>query len=320
MIKHDSKLPLTRGLHPMVAIPVIALFSIGSMIVFSQIALLLINRLYGIDQQEFEFLIQQPQINEVGIWSLYIFQALSIPIGGFIVGPLLYILLLEKHPIKNVFSTMGINGTSIILTGVIVISFIMVIVVVLRWNMGISLPEFMEGFERWAQQKEEEAAHLVRNLTVMPTFGHFMVAMLVIAILPAIGEELVFRGMIQNKLYAGIGNIHWAIWITGILFSAIHFQFYGFFPRMLLGVLFGYMYYWSGNLWIPILAHFINNGLSIIALYLNQRGMLDYDLEHPPVVPVSTFIISLILSIGLIWYFYQYHVKLLPKNTFKENN
>jgi uncharacterized protein len=319
MTKFDNKLPLTGGMFPWIAIPVIVLFSIGSMILFSQIALLLINFLFGLSHAEFFFMIHQQTLNENMVWALFLFQAFSA-LGGFIVGPLLFIHLLEKHPLENVFSKKGITGTSIMITVLIVLAFMVVNALVLRWNMGIELPEFMEGFERWAQQKEDEAARLTRNLTLMPTVEHLLVAFLVIAILPSIGEELLFRGLIQNKLYAGIGNIHWAIWISGILFSAIHFQFYGFFPRILLGVLFGYLYYWSGNLWIPILAHFINNGFTILALYFSQQGILDYDLEQPPDVPLSSFLLFLAISIALIWYFYRYYHRKSMEKEINEGN
>ena len=133
-----------------------------------------------------------------------------------------------------------------------------------------------------------------------------LVAMLVIAVLPAIGEELVFRGLIQNELYRGTKNIHVAIWVAAILFSAIHFQFFGFVPRLLLGALFGYLYYWSRNLWIPILAHFVNNGLSVLVMYFYQRGSFEYDLENPESVPLNAVIISGVVTIGLLYYLYQY--------------
>jgi uncharacterized protein len=320
MTKFDKNFPLTSGLNPWIAIPVIVLFSIGSMIIFSQVSLVFIRMLFGFTQSEFYFLIYQQTINEDIVWALFLFQAFSAT-GGFIIGPLLYIHLLEKHPLEHVFSKSGMYWTPVLLTIMIVLAFMVVNALVLRWNMELEFPEFMRGFERWAQQKEDEAAQLTRNLTAMDTVQHLLVALLVIAVLPAIGEELLFRGLIQNKVYAAIGNLHLAVWLTGILFSAIHLQFFGFFPRMLLGVLFGYLYVWSGNLWIPILAHFINNGFTLIVLYLNQRGMLDYDLDHPPDVPLPSFLLFLGISIALSWYFFNfYHRKNIDKRSVNSEN
>src|SRR5690606_9164914 len=107
-----------------------------------------------------------------------------------------------------------------------------------------------------------------------------VLAFVVVVVLPAIGEEIVFRGMIQNDFYRATRNAHLSIWITAILFSAIHLQFYGFFPRMFLGALFGYLYFWSGNLWMPVLAHFVNNGFTLISLYLYDKVVIPIVVDN----------------------------------------
>src|SRR5690606_4911795 len=137
--------------------------------------------------------------------------------------------------------------------------------------------------------------------------GELMFALVIIAILPAVGEEIVFRGLIQNELLRGTRNVHVAIWVAAILFSTIHFQFYGFVPRLLLGALFGYLYYWSGNLMLAILAHFVNNGVSVVALYLYQQGKFAFDIESQEAAPPQMVIISTILTAGLLYYFYIYY-------------
>src|SRR5690554_5832087 len=108
-------------------------------------------------------------------------------------------------------------------------------------------------------------------MTRFDNAGDFILALIVIGLIPAVGEELLFRGLVQNQIGAITKNIHVAIWLAAFLFSTFHFQFYGFVPRMFLGVLFGYLYYWSGNLFIAMLAHFINNGLTLILLYMYQQ-------------------------------------------------
>ena len=100
-----------------------------------------------------------------------------------------------------------------------------------------------------------------------------------VAVLPAIGEELLFRGVIQKIFINWTKNAHWGIWISAILFSAMHLQFYGFVPRMLLGVAFGYLLVWSGSMWLPIAAHFFNNGIAVIAMYLIDKGLLSPEVE-----------------------------------------
>jgi membrane protease YdiL (CAAX protease family) len=101
----------------------------------------------------------------------------------------------------------------------------------------------------------------------------------VIALLAAICEELFFRGLLQKTLSEHI-NQHTAIWVTALIFSAVHFQFYGFLPRMLLGAAFGYMVVWSGSLWLPILAHFINNAVGVIAFFIAKKQNFNFDIEN----------------------------------------
>ena len=86
---------------------------------------------------------------------------------------------------------------------------------------------------------------------------------LIIAIMAGIGEELMFRGVIQKILIGWTKDIHLGILYTAIIFSTIHFQFYGFVPRMILGMVLGYLYIWSKSLWVPVIAHAINNALTV---------------------------------------------------------
>ena len=132
-----------------------------------------------------------------------------------------------------------------------------------EWNANLSFPDFMSGFERWAKEEEDRLAKITSLITAIDSVPELLLGILVIALLPAIGEELVFRGMIQQELWRGSRNIHLAIWTSAFIFSAIHVQFFGFIPRLLLGALFGYLYYWSGNLLIPMFSHFFNNAFAV---------------------------------------------------------
>jgi hypothetical protein len=128
-------------------------------------------------------------------------------------------------------------------------------------------------------------------------------ALTVIAIVPAIGEEFLFRGIVQNLLLNVSRNIHLSIWISAFLFSAIHFQFFGFVPRMLLGALFGYLYFWSGNLLYPIAAHFINNGFTLLMIYLFRSDVINFDIESTESVPITTVLIFGVITTALLYYF-----------------
>jgi membrane protease YdiL (CAAX protease family) len=144
-------------------------------------------------------------------------------------------------------------------------------------------------------------------MTNFESKAELMIALLVIAVLPAIGEELVFRGLIQNELNKLTKNVHIAIWLSAILFSAFHLQFFGFLPRVLLGALFGYLYYWSGNLTMAILAHFTNNAVAIMSLYYYRQGTLEYNVETTKAFPIHVVLFACLLTFSLLYYFRNFY-------------
>lgn len=226
---------------------------------------------------------------------------------GLILIPALYIKGFEKKNPFILFQNKTVYAQSVFATILVVVLFMIPNSFFIEWNSNLSMPDFLKGFESWAREKEDIAAELTTYLTQFDTFGHFVLAFFVIAVLPGIGEELVFRGMLQPELQRATGNIHAAIWISAILFSAIHLQFFGFVPRMLLGVMFGYLYYWSGNIIIPMLAHFVNNGFSILMVYLYQLEIISIDLESGK--SASPLIVGLftIITFGLLLYLKKFH-------------
>lgn len=235
---------------------------------------------------------------------LYIMQGFATLIG-LIVGPSLF-LARDGKPVSQFFRNYKAELLPIIITVIVVIVFMVVNSVFIEWNATVDFPSFLDNFERWARELEDNAERTTEYLTNFTAWWEFLIAVLVIAVLPAIGEELVFRGLIQNELYKGTKNIHVSIWFAAILFSTIHFQFFGFVPRMLLGALFGYLYYWSGSLSLAILAHFVNNGASLLALYLYQKGTFEFDMETPQAAPANVVMFAAVVAGGLLYYFYKY--------------
>jgi hypothetical protein len=172
--------------------------------------------------------------------------------------------------------------------------------VLVDFNKSIHLPHFLKNTESWMQDKELEAKKLTELIAYYNNPMEFILGLLVIAVIPAIGEELLFRGIIQNELKQILRNPHLAIWISGFIFSFMHFQFYGFIPRMLLGVMFGYLYFWSGSLLIPILVHFINNGLTFILLNLYRNKVIGLNPESSDSFPVVSIMLSFIVFLFLL--------------------
>lgn len=165
-------------------------------------------------------------------------------------------------------------------------------------NANMHLPDFLSGIEKWMVEKENYASNVINQVLVSPTFGIMILNLFIIAILPAIAEEFIFRGVFQKIFYKLFRSGHLAIWFTAFLFSAIHFQFFGFVPRFILGLVFGYLFFWSGTLWLPIISHFVNNAFPVIMAYI--QGM--EEMTIPSDLPLSQQAIGvpLPLIIGMI--------------------
>ena len=110
--------------------------------------------------------------------------------------------------------------------------------------------------------------------------GVLLFNLFMIAFIPALAEEMLFRGVLQRILGEWFRNYHIAIWVVAILFSLAHYQLSGFIPRIFLGALFGYLYLWTSSIWIPVIAHFTNNGMAVIYYYFFYRGSLAQDPDQ----------------------------------------
>lgn len=151
----------------------------------------------------------------------------------------------------------------------------------------------------WATNLESQAEETLKAILHMPTPMLLLVNILIIGVLPGIGEELIFRGIVQKQTALMIKNPVAAIWIAAFIFSAIHFQFEGFLPRMALGAVLGYLYYWTGNLWVPIVAHAFNNGIQVVLVYFTGVDIETIDETSSDIlkwwlVPVSLLLMYLL--------------------------
>jgi membrane protease YdiL (CAAX protease family) len=238
--------------------------------------------------------------------ALYSAQAVG-SIGAFILVPMFYIKLYQRTKVSTYFSIDTRYWQPLIYVILITFCFMIVNSLFIEWNLNLTFPEFMSGFEQWAQAKEEQLKAITEYLTDFSGFDELLVALFVVAIIPGIGEELLFRGLIQTRLQQLTRNPHIAIWVAAIFFSAFHFQFYGFVPRMLLGALFGYIFYWSGSLVLAMLAHFFNNGFSLVMLYLYKNDLVDFNIDDTETVPLETVGFFFIIGAALTYLFIKFH-------------
>lgn len=178
---------------------------------------------------------------------------------------------------------------------------------IIEWNESITFPSSLSGLEAWLKAQEANAQSLTAEMMQMSNLAELLVMILIVGILTGIGEEFVFRGILQRLFLNKFHDPHIAVWTTAILFSAVHFQFYGFVPRMLLGAFFGYLLVWSGNIWLPVIAHALNNSLSVIGAYM-QKGAEEGTLidtlgtEKGDIGWVIAGMILTVVTIGILRY------------------
>ncbi|GAB2852766.1 CPBP family intramembrane glutamic endopeptidase [Hymenobacter ruber] len=187
---------------------------------------------------------------------------------------------------------------------------------IIAWNAGAHFPAQLHDFEVWARASEDKAAVLTKFLTKFNSPARFWVGVLVIGLVPAVAEELVFRGVIQKNLVRWFSP-HVGVWLGAAIFSAIHFQFFGFVPRFVLGLVLGYLYLWSGNILVSMAAHFTQNAFQLFILYLAQRGQFGwgFDPDSTDALPWALVIPSALLSAGLLYFLHQRFTAPAPPTT-----
>lgn len=235
---------------------------------------------------------------------------------GLVLLPMAYVRYSEHKPIGAFFARDHKAGFAITLACLTIVPFILALSPITEWNMTVEFPENLKAFGDWARAQEDKVAEMTAVLTNFGSFQRYLLGMLVIAVFAGLGEEFVFRGLIQNELYRSSKNIHAAIWVSAFLFSAFHLQFFGFFPRLFLGALFGYLYHWSGNLWVPVAAHFFNNGFLLTMVYLQGIGLSTVDMEDESAAPIYLVVICAVAVFALL-YFFKKHYTSSPAQHFE---
>ena len=221
---------------------------------------------------------------------------------------LLFFFLLPYFAIrKNSSYSMNLYRIKLIPIFIVIASTLFFIILnapVIEWNKSVSFPSFMSSFESWALLKEKQLEDLTIYLVSFDNNFEYIIGIVAIALIPGFCEEYFFRGILQKNLNFIIKNHHAAIIISSLLFSAFHLQFYGFFPRLFLGIFFGYLFYWSGSLIYPVIAHAFNNFLSLTVFYVASSGVFgenfDISVNSSPDIPLAVIVLSIIIFIFLL--------------------
>ncbi|MDB5025078.1 MAG: family intrarane metalloprotease [Mucilaginibacter sp.] len=165
-------------------------------------------------------------------------------------------------------------------------------------NQHMNLPQWMRDEENRHKQASD-------SMMQMKTVGSLFFNLFIIGLVTALAEEFLFRGCLQTIFVRWMKNKHVAIWLTAVLFSAFHMEFFGFLPRMMLGLLFGYFVAWSGSIWPAVWGHFVNNGTVVVITYLYQHKLINVNPDDQQVFSYGGYLISFIITLFLL-FIYQY--------------
>lgn len=247
----------------------------------------------------------QALMQEDGNQTALLCMQLAYSATLFIAAPLAFYRFAEPTGLKiNQMGRMPQLPMLIVLSASIVCAFLPASGFLVEASSNISFPESMAALEEYLQAQEESLQKLSNYLTSFKGIPSLLLGLLVVAIVPAIGEEILFRGLIQRYLQNIFGNPHVGIIMAGLLFSAFHLQFYGLVPRWILGVMFGYLYYWSGKLSTAVIAHLVNNGVTLIAIYIFNQSDKSMDLEEVGrQLSWVHLLVSASITAGLLWIF-----------------
>ena len=211
---------------------------------------------------------------------LYVIQ--SITSAGVFLFPALLFSLCTTHSLFSYSKADKIVSLKMLGIVTILSFFILPVIAYLGFlNEQISLPKSMQQIELWIKKMEEANKILMHTLTANSSISVLFVNIVLMALLPSIFEELLFRGTLQPFFSKWFANKQLAIIVTAMIFSTIHFQFTGFIPRFLLGIYLGYLLVWGGSLWLPIMAHLMHNAVSLILLYFAQQRGIDLETFEP---------------------------------------
>ncbi len=295
------------------------LISVGvillSAVLFTVISMVVGTAVYGLRMSELEGILGN--MNDPAALPIFKMVQTVFAIGAFVIPPFVIAYLFSMRPMEY----LSLDKSSKAVTYVLIVALVLVITPLINFlgelNSHMHLPGFLKNVEEWMKASEEKAAVLTELFLKMDNTTDLIINLFMIALIPAIGEELLFRGIVQRIFGTWSKNVHIGVWTAAFLFSAMHMQFYGFIPRFLLGGLLGYLLVWSGNLWLPITAHFVNNAGAVIFAYLFQHGHIAVDPDKIGVESdFGSVAISLALGVILFWLIWKRESTNSPKENY----
>ncbi|MFP4064610.1 MAG: CPBP family intramembrane glutamic endopeptidase [Bacteroidales bacterium] len=279
------------GLHPLIKLLLLVLVMLASTLVVFLIGFLIALPFWG------EGLLQGMDMTGVDDLNLIRYLQLLSHIGMFIVSSLVFGLLVGGRPLHYLQADKQPSVRALLLSVLIMLAALPLINYVMEINQQMSLPESLRKLEEWMRQTEDAAQVMTERFLQVTTYQGLLFNIFLIAIVPAIGEEFIFRGSLQRVFHQWSRNVHVAVIVTALVFSAIHFQFYGFMPRFVLGLVLGYMMVITGNIWVPVLGHFFNNAAAVITYFI----VYNYTERDPGEIGSQSFgVLLALISLAMV--------------------
>jgi len=279
---------------------VMVLFILG--LIFQFLGAFLAAWLYGFRVSEILSIDSYEDVRYVA--ALKLTQILG-SLGTFIVPAFLFSFLFEGHLSSYYRFRNPTAALPMLLVILMMVSVIPFINYLAELNLKVEFP--IRALDQLLRSLENAAEEMMVAFTSAEGIGGLLINLLMIGVIAALGEELIFRGLLQKLLNQMFKNAHLAIFVTAVFFSAFHFQFFSFLPRFVLGLILGYLMFYGKSIWYPILAHFVNNVMGVIYYYFYSRGSTGDMLEEigtSTLIPVAA-IVSLVffLFCALLWYY-----------------
>lgn len=307
----SSLLPTLAGKNLWIQLGTLLFLMLVSFVLANVVGLLLAIPFFG-----FDMLLHMDRVynysDPESLAFLKYMQVIS-QLGLFILPALAFAHLYNRKPFAYLRLSTRFKFNTLFMAILVIAAAIPFVNYLVVWNEGMSLPESLGGIERWMRNMETQASRMTEAFLKVNTPLGLAVNLLIIAVLAALGEELLFRGVLLRIFSDSFKNVHVAILVSAILFSAFHGQFFGFVPRAVLGILFGYIFILTGSLWIPILLHLLFNAVSVVIAYLYETGQVATNYEEFGVTSVAWIVLgSLVLTTGLMLVLYKNHRQQLP--------
>ena len=248
-------------------------------------------------------LLASPEYSNANVVNaLKVLQILNM-VGGLLLPALIYMWLCSPGSSGYARFDKSIPLITLLLSCLLILLAQPVIGWTNELNSYLVLPHWLSFLEEWMKRTELQGALITEAFLSTTTVNGLLVNIFMIALLPAFAEEILFRGAIASLLKDATKNVHLAVFFSSFIFAAIHLQFYGFLPRFLLGMALGYMFFWSGSLWLPIIAHFTNNFLSVVVEFLFRRGYIHTNAENFGMDNTIWITLISVICVSVILYF-----------------